>query len=113
MSKLTEQLDQAKKNVNRITTFTPMNAGYRDKACICLKFAKTEAEKLEGENERLKEIQYQLGCDKGRLQKEVRRLEEKIEGYNGALLEPLEERYKLVCEENVRLSALQPKESKE
>ena len=38
------------------------------------------------------------------LLKEVKRLQTKIDGYEGAVLEPQREKYKVVCEENVKLA---------
>ncbi|KKM14732.1 hypothetical protein LCGC14_1703120, partial [marine sediment metagenome] len=38
-------------------------------------------------------------------EKAIEQLQAKLDGYEGAILEPLQEKYKIVCDENLQLQA--------
>lgn len=60
-------------------------------------------EKLKAEVEQWEEALDIRYSDIQRQEKIINELKAKIDGYNGAILEPLREKYKYVCEQNVKL----------
>ena len=53
----------------------------------------------------LYKMRLELIRERNQLKAENEKLKEKIKGYDGGVLEPLRERYKVVCDENVQLQA--------